>query len=73
MDEPERTADFFGPTKYPHNPLREENQRLKSEIDGLRAMIARSGDICPCRECGEPVICASEGIAICFPCVEKEQ
>ena len=38
----------------------------------LLAAIERSGfDVSPCRNCGEPVVCIPDGLAMCKDCAEK--
>lgn len=57
------------------DPTRDEGPRIVSLIrwvDRLQAIIRRSGDVCPCCGCGEAVVCASEGIALCNECAEKD-
>jgi len=49
----------------------ERHDRQEKKIEGLQAIVDRSGDVCPCSGCGEPVVCAAEGIALCNDCDEK--
>ena len=38
----------------------------------LYEAIERSGfDLCPCKQCGEAVVCIPDGLAMCGACAEK--
>lgn len=63
-------------------PAPKDFTRLNSVVDGylkhlgaylaLTAAIERSGfDVSPCRNCGEPVVCIPDGLAMCRECAEK--
>ena len=43
----------------------------ETEIDRLRTALERSPyDISPCGECGNPVVCLPEGLALCEHCAD---
>jgi hypothetical protein len=57
--------------------IADTNKALKdgfvdSYMDRLDALLDRSGmDVSPCRKCGVPVVCISDGLALCKRCAEK--
>jgi hypothetical protein len=45
---------------------------LTEHHQALTGAIERSGfDICPCMDCGAPVVCIQDGMPMCEPCAVK--
>lgn len=61
--------------EFPANTLDDGVVRCSKcvEVEMLRDALARSPyDICPCIECGLPVVCCPEGVTICNDCEAAE-
>lgn len=55
-----------------NSPLTNEPGAALEAYMELWVAIERSGfDVSPCRNCGEPVICIPDGLAMCKDCAEK--
>lgn len=67
----EFSGDDIGQVKFVMESLihRHVDQQ---KLDALHNALARSeSDISPCPQCGEPVVCMAEGLAICRDCYAK--